>query len=116
MGLFSKRQTEPAPEPEQTVTVTDYVNLTAKNVKVAVPKDELYVAGVYLWEEDGLIRALKGDDVIFEVSKRSKAYKELEPFARTKLKHVVLYKRNGDYGEYYRAGFARETTHKEAFK
>ena len=88
---------------EETVVIADYVNLTEKNVKVEVPEEEgLYVKGVYLWEEDGLIRGLNGDDVIFEVTKRSKAYRELEQYLRHRAKSVTLYKRTGDYGPYYR--------------
>lgn len=109
MGLLDKIKQKVArePEPEVTVkwTVREYVNLTEKNVKVKVPEDgHLYVKGVYLWEEDGAVKGLVGDDVIFEVTKRSKAYKELEPYFRRKSKAIVLDRRTGDYGDYYRMG------------
>ncbi len=87
-----------------TVRIVQRVNLTEKNVKVEVPEENgLYVKGVYLWEEDGKVRALDGDDVIFEVTKRSKSYRELEEFFRHRTANITIYKRTGDYGDYYRA-------------
>ena len=94
------------PEEDKTdglTRIVQPVNMTDKNVKVDVPDDEgLYVSGVYLWEEDGMVRGLKGDEVIFEVTKRSKAYKELEPYFKHKSAGTTIYKRHGDYGDYYR--------------
>ena len=132
MGLFDglkkkaaetvpEQKADPAPKPEiepaelkwhwpekgytcDTVRIVQGVNLTEKNVKVEVPDENgLYVKGAYLWEEDGKVRALDGDDVIFEVTKRSKAYRELEDYFRHRTANITIYKRTGDYGDYYRA-------------
>ena len=87
-----------------TVRIVQRVNLTEKNMRVDVPEDNgLFIKGVYLWEEDGTVRALDGDDVIFEVTKRSKAYKELEDYFRHRAANITIYKRTGEYGIYYRA-------------
>lgn len=87
-----------------TIRIVQRVNLTEKNVKVEVPGEEgLYIKGAYLWEEDGTVRALDGDDVIFEVTKRSKAYKELENYFRHRAANITIYERTGDYGKFYRA-------------
>lgn len=128
MGLFDsikKKAADPAPEKpaspepaefereviswhwpeadEDVVRIVQSVNMTEKNVKVDVPDEKgAHFSGVYLWEEDGKVRGLKGDDVIFEVTKRSKAYKELEPYFRHKSAGTTLYKRHGDYGDYYK--------------
>lgn len=88
----------------ETVRIVQRVNLTEKNVKVEVPEENGYfVKGGYLWEEDGTVRALDGDDVIFEVTKRSKAYKELEEYFRHRAANITIYKRTGEYGVFYRA-------------
>lgn len=92
------------------------VNLTEKMVKIDVPYRERredarpeegldYVAlqNVYLWEEEGLIRGMQGDDVVFEVTKRSKSYGELLPYVRHKAKRVSIWQETSSYGKYYRA-------------
>ena len=132
MGLFDglkKKAADPVPEPTakpaeipdqepeaikwhwpekgysgETVRIVQKVNLTEKNVKVDVPEEDgLFIKGCYLWEEDGTVRALDGDDVIFEVTKRSKAYKELEEYFRHRAANITIYKRTGEYGTFYRA-------------
>lgn len=117
MGLFDKikKKVEPVEElPAEKAMYKNFVNLTEKNVKAKVD-DEAYIEGVYLWEDDKAIKGMQGENVIFEVTSRSKAYGELKPFARRKLKHITLYKRQGDYGDYYRMGFAIELDREEAF-
>ena len=102
-------------EDENLVKASDFVNLTEKMVKADVPDDGLYVPGVYLWSEDNLIKGMKGNDIIFEVTNRSKAYKELEQYARTKLDSIKLIKKEGDYGPYYRLQVSRRVSRDEAF-
>ena len=97
-------------------TINETFNLTEKMVKVDVPfrirvegvpleagKDYYTEKDIYLWEEDGLIRAMKGQKVIFEVTKRSKAYKEMLKYARRKASRLSIWEEVGDYGKYYRA-------------
>lgn len=117
MGIFSKKP-KPAPvAAEQVVTKTEHMNLTVKNVKVEVSDDTegLYVPGVYIWEDDKLIRGLNGNEVLFEVGPRSKAFGQLQKYARSNVKHIQLRKREGEYGPYYDLAIAVETTHDEAF-
>ena len=103
MGILDKVRKKSEPEMVLEKTEREYVNLTEKNIKAEVPADgHLYVRDVYLWEEDGTVKGLVGDDVIFEVTKRSKTYKELEPFFRRKSKAIALDRRTGSYGDYYR--------------
>ena len=121
MGLFKRKEKEPAPE-ERVIRPTDLVgvgidaNLTENAVKVSVPDDEegLLIKNVYLWQEDDTIKGLQGDKVVFEVSKRSKAYKDLEPVARKKTSYITLKKKKGDYGIYYRLRAKVEMTREEA--
>ena len=120
MGLFRKKK-QPAPvpvmvevEPEKpkTYRLESNHNLTANNVKVGVPEDGLRVKDVYLWEDEKTIRGMKGNDVIFEVSSRSKAYKELLPRVRRKV-NISIREREGDYGKYYRMRVDFDGTQKE---
>ena len=53
-------------------------------------------------------------NLIFEVGKRSKTYKELEPFLGQNLWYVILEKRKGDYGLYYRATLKYQISKEEA--
>ena len=124
MGLFDFRKKkapdpEPAPayepKPTDTVGVTTTANLTEKAVKIEVADDDegTLVKGVYIWEDEGVIRGLKGEEIIFEVTKRSKAYQELEHLARKKAAYIVLKKCHGDYGVYYRLKVKTEATREE---
>lgn len=91
------------PEDKTTQGYSINVNMTEKMVKVDVPEGEegLYISGVYLWEDEGKILGKQGENIVFEVSKRSKAYEEILPFARQKGA-ITIYNRTGDYGRYYR--------------
>lgn len=134
MGLFDrlkKAATEPiggqkkepekrngVADPDEIVGMTTYVNLTAKNVMVEVTNegdDGQCFNGGYVWVEDNLIQVKQGEKVLFEVTPRSKAYKELAPLARRKLRYVVIKEQDGDYGKYYRARLKYDATREEAF-
>lgn len=90
--------------PEDTTNLywTVNVNLTPKMVRTAVPDTEkgVEIKNVYLWDEEKSIKGLVGDDVIFEVGNRSKAFKELSEYTRHKW-NVRITERQGDYGIYY---------------
>ena len=90
------------PEDETDQRWTQDVNMTTKMVKVDVPEGDegLYLKRVYLYEDGGKILGKQGDDVVFEVTKRSKAYNEMLPFVRQRA-GVSIYNRDGDYGRYY---------------
>lgn len=136
MGLldkFKKAMTEPIgghdkkPEPKKRNGVADpdeivgmltYVNLTEKNVKVQVANegdDGQCFNGGYVWEGENLIQVKQGETVLFEVTPRSKAYNELAPLARRKLRYVVIKEKTSEYGKYYRARLKYDATREEAF-
>ncbi len=135
MGLFDKfkkamtepigearKKEEPAekpawePKPTDLLNVTTTANISEKSVKIEVPDDNdgVTIESVYFWEDEGVIRGLKGDEVIFEVTKRSNAFDDLRKFARKKVKSVILIKCDGDYGTYYRLKVKWEITREEA--
>ena len=128
MGLFDKfkkamtepigeaRKPETVPEEPRTVGLNVTTNLSEKSVKIDVPDGEegTLVKGVYLWEDENEIRGMKGDDVIFVVNKRSKAFGELAKVVRKKSDYIVLKKCTGDYGPYYRLRVKTEVTREEA--
>lgn len=94
----------PESEDEETVEWSIGVNLTEKAVKTIVPEETgLNLKDVDLKEEDGHIIAEKNGRVLFDVTKRSKAYKELEEVTGHRAKSVYIYGQQGDYGLYYRA-------------
>ena len=115
MGLFNflKKKDKPAElDPNMLLNYSTTANLTEKAVKVAVADDEegTLIKGVYIWEEENLIRGLVGDKVIFEVNKRSKAFEEIKPWARKKADSIVLQERQSEYGTYYRLRLRRKIT------
>lgn len=112
LNLFKKKEEPKELDPNMLLNHSTTANLSEKAVKIDVTDDEegTVVEGVYLWEEEGLIRGLVGNKVIFEVTKRSKAYEEIKPWARKKAESIVLQKRQGDYGTYYRLRLRRKIT------
>lgn len=116
LELFKKKEEKPLREEPNLVNMSTKVNLTEKSVKVKVPDDEEgeMIRGVYLWQDEGVIRGLLGEKVIFEIGKRSKAYDELQPFVRKKSNYVLLKKCHGDYGVYYQLKVSVRVTREEA--
>ena len=93
------------------------INLTEKNVKIDFDEEEKLVKGTcYLQTAHGNIQLYEEDNLIFEVGKRGKAYKELEPFIGRNVWYVVLKKRHGDFGMYYRATIKHKISKEEAQK
>lgn len=97
----------PVDDSEKTNGWTVAVNLSKNNVKVKVDDSEV-IGNVYLWHEEGIVRGLRGDETIFEITNRSKAYEEIIPYIKRKAKNVTITKRTGDYGEYYRVSIKFE--------
>lgn len=111
MGILDKLLKREAPqeqEPKYKYTevpgVDLWVNLTEKNVKAKIG-DIAFTEfkDCYIWEEEKLLKGIQGDKVVFEITSRSKAYKELQPYARQKAEAVRINRETGDYGDYYRA-------------
>ena len=114
MGLFGafKKKAEPEPEPKQepqTLTWTQYeelwVSLTDKNLKVQKfdQDGKEYFQGGYIWEDEKSISLKIGDQVIFEMTPRSKSYAELKEWSRKKLHDVKVVAMEGEHGTYFRA-------------
>lgn len=78
-----------------------WLTLNEKNVKCKV-KDNQSFDNVYIWEEEKSVRALIGDKILFEVTNRHKAYKELKPFFRMKARFVRFEEKEGEYGKFYK--------------
>lgn len=130
MGLFDafKKKKETTVPDVVVINNTEYVederfknryfseiNLTEKNVKVEFDEDEkLFKGTCYLQSMNGNIQACVEGKLIFEVSKRSKAYKELEPFIDRNVWYIVLTKKHGDYGLWYRALIKHQLSKEEA--
>lgn len=105
MGLFSKKKTEPEPEPKRMIY---FANIPEKACRTEISDDEngTYFKGCHLWAEGNKLRAFQGDKVLFEVTNRSKAYGELEHLIGKQLAHISMTKKESDYGVYYRATVA----------
>ena len=106
--LFKKKEEVPVqeevPEMFQNRFYQDF-NLTEKNVKIEFEEEEKVIKHYcFLQEKDGKIQ-FGGElfTLIFEVTSRSKVYKELKPFVGQEAWYLILRKRKGDYGLYYRA-------------
>ena len=123
-GLFKKKTSQDVEVKNFTPVVEDErfkdrfyqeVNLTEKNVKVEFEEDEKLIKGTcYLQTANGKIQMYETDNLIFEVTKRSKTFKELEPFINQNVWYVVLKKQQGDYGPYYRALIKHKLSKEEA--
>lgn len=105
MGLF-KRAKAKDPEPQnlpETVGHIYWTNIsgTACRTDVAEGEEGTYFKSCHLWAEGGKLRAFQGEKLLFEVTNKSKAYTELEPLVGKQLKHIVMRKKQGDYGWYY---------------
>ena len=115
MGLFRRKSKDPEPvkvetEVEEALEVKfieydeTWVTVTAKNLKTtAFDGDRAYFSGGYIWEDEKLIKVRVGDEVLFEMTPRSKDFKTLQEIARRKAHDVTIYRREGEYGTYYRA-------------
>ena len=106
----------PKPGDEPDAQIYEKVNLTEKAVLIDVPHrdregveyleegiDFLKFEDVDLWEQDGVIRGLYEGEVLFEISKRSKAYKELLRYVGRKAKKFTIWEESSAYGKYYQA-------------
>ena len=113
MSLFKKSNEKPAAAPApQSVpsgTViktpeTATINLTDKMLRVEMLTDETTIKYGYLDQNGENIRIISGSDILIaEVSKRSKAYAELESKLNKRMQYIVIKAKQGDYGVYYQA-------------
>ena len=113
MGLFSKKpEPQPQPQPQEPVksepkfvrkieTVT--LNITEKGMRVELVEDKAWVRYPEIRLADDRIQIIsQGKILIAEISKKSKAYSEIEPRVGQSCDEVLIELKNGDYGPYYR--------------
>ena len=105
MGLFDglKKKAVPEPEVEATPKEIVWVNISKSAIRTDITDDEegSYFKGCHLWQEGNKIRAFQEGTLLFEVTDKSKAYKELEPLVGEQLERITIRKKDGDYGVYY---------------
>ena len=119
MGLFGKKK-DGAPVQEAVNTATTigqppqydisekeeeekvWVNLTDKMVRVELVGDEARLQNVEVKDADDRIRIVYQGILIAEVTKRGKAFKELEPYTGKMADSLWMSAKEGDYGLYYR--------------
>ena len=105
MGLFDSLKKKAAPEvetaPEQKEILWVNISRSAMRTDIADGDDGSYFKGCHLWQEGNKIRAFQEGTLLFEVTDKSKAYKELEPLVGKQLERITIRKKTGDYGVYY---------------
>lgn len=106
MGLFDKKkavQPEPVKQQIETFTEEEYlrVNLTDKMLRVELEADDGFIRTVEIKEAGDRIRLVSGRIIIAEVTKRSKAYKELAPRLGEIADSMTIKTKTGDYGDYF---------------
>lgn len=109
MGLFKKKETPaPAAPVQQKPKVHDeydvvVVNLSEKMLRVELEEGNGYALyGEIKHDGEDRIRIVSRGIIIAEVTKRSKAFGELEPLIGRTLNDVSLEAKTGEYGVYYR--------------
>ena len=89
----------PKSEDEETMQWSFFVNISEKQMR---PLDDDMFYNVQLKKNGDKITATKGNETIFEVDKRSKAYKEIEPYTGHKAHFITIKQKEGQYGTFYR--------------
>ena len=119
MGLFSKKS-EPQPQPQEpakteptfvreTETVT--LNVTEKGLRVELVGDNAYIGYAEIRQADDKIQIVsQGRILIAEISKKTKAYSEIEPKVGKSCDSVTIDAKTGDYGPYYRVKLVFSTS------
>ena len=79
-----------------------WFNLTGNMVRVELIKDEAKLQYVDVEEADDRIRIVCKGILIAEITKRGKAFKELEPYTGKMADSLWICAKEGDYGLYYR--------------
>lgn len=103
MGLFKKKAAAEPREPEIREVYKDiYVNLTDKMMRVELVGDHAYMNYGEISQEGNMIQISSRGILIAMVSKKGKAYADLEPHIGDKVEHVAIDEKTGDYGVYYR--------------
>ena len=105
MGLFDGlKKKAPEPAAPETKHVIMSVNLSNRAARTDIDKGEdgTLFRNCHLWKDGNKIRCFEGGKLIFEVTEKSKAFQELDPWTGRDLNYVSMKMREGDYGMYYR--------------
>ena len=112
MGLFSKKGTASEPKAPDNVQnqkwntreeeETVWVNLSDKMLRIEMVDEYARLKDVVISDEGDRIRLAHQGILIAEVTKRGKAYKELEPYVGKMAVSMTVSAKEGDYGPYYR--------------
>ena len=107
MGLFGKKKVQEEPVQQQkpefrTEWENVSTNLTDRMLRVELEGNKAYARNVYISQVDDRIRLVSDGIILAEVTKRGKAYKELEPQIGFTADYMNIEAKTGDYGEYYR--------------
>ena len=106
MGLFGKKKVQEEPVQQQkpefrTEWENVSTNLTDRMLRVELEGNKAYARNVYISQVDDRIRLVSDGIILAEVTKRGKAYKELEPQIGFTADYMNIEAKTGDYGEYY---------------
>ena len=108
MGLFSKKpepQTQTPVKSEPTIerpVETIYLNIPEKGVRVELVEESAYFKYGSIKQADDRILIISSGILLAEVSKKTKAYSEIEPKVGHGCIDITIEAKNGDYGPYYR--------------
>lgn len=67
----------------------------------------------YLWKGEDLVRLMQGDTILFELTPKCKAYKEIQPIIGKKLRFATIEEKQGEYGIYYKTILRYKVTRDE---
>lgn len=110
MGLFGKKP-EPQQQPQepekkeprfvrQVETIT--LNIPEKGVRVELVEDTAHIGYCEIRQVEDKIQIItQGKILIAEISKKTKAYSEIEPKVGLSCDSVQIDAKTGDYGPYY---------------
>lgn len=89
----------PASDDEPALQWSMFVNMSEKQLNA---DDGELIKNVRLKADGNRITGTKGNRTVFDIDKRSKAFKELEPFAGNTAEAVSIKKKDGQYGTFYK--------------
>ena len=109
LGLFDSIKNKAGkvakPEEAETISMQEVirVDISKSAIRTDITGDEAgpYFKGCHLTEEEHKMRAYQWEKLLFEVTDRSKAFKELHPLAGKRLDRIVIRKKQGEYRLYY---------------
>ena len=108
MGLFSKKPDSQPQTPAKSEPVierpveTMYLNIPEKGVRVELVEDTAYFKYASIKQAEDKILIVSSGILLAEVSKKTKAYSEIEPKVGHSALDATIEVKNGDYGPYYR--------------